>query len=50
MKAAEQKLKKFKTRQVYGFKKETTSEAGRIDPTLTTSLLCIVPSHDRARV
>jgi len=40
MKAAGQKLRKLKTKQVYSFKKETQSNGGNFDPTLTTSITC----------
>jgi len=38
MKAAGQKLKKLKTRQVYGFKKDRLFTGGDIDPTGVTTL------------
>jgi hypothetical protein len=44
MKATGQKLKKLKTRQVYGFKKDTFSFNGGGDPTtvMTTTLTHIM--------
>jgi hypothetical protein len=38
MKATAQKLKKFKTKQVYGFKKELSGSFVNGDPTITSSL------------
>jgi len=40
MKATGQKLKKLRTKQVYGFKKEAYGNPNSIDPTLTTSATC----------
>jgi hypothetical protein len=36
MKATAQKLRKLKTKQVYGFKKESFNNGNNWDPTLTT--------------
>lgn len=37
MKATGQKIKKLKTRQVYGFKKDQFIIGSMVDPTLTTT-------------